>query len=505
MNYWHMQLSIKAHLRGRLKRILEENSLIDFEDLEENKEIIDKFRVNVKIDDLILIKNRDRPVVLVQVIESLKNIESINSYQCKVKILDWASTTMDRYPLGGTTQELQAIKPSSNIAYGYIEKWHKYGKEKLINGIKLRKLYIDSFNDGEIEDFEISFMDGKDDKPLPIIVIAGINGSGKTTLLEYIYKNHFLNIGAFYDDNKNYIELEENNKIKLLNNEAKKERKKIDDYSKKTSEQNGMSHSSYPENGLYFDDLDKKILYIKAYEDNLIKDIKQNILEFYRKESREIDSYSETVNSLKNFINKVFDGLEINFFLEDIDDISKKSEIIKFKNSSGKVFGIERLSTGEKTLLSKVLNLYFKDIKNQIIFIDEPELSLHPSWQNKILTIYEQFAKEYNCQIILATHSPHIIGSAKNESIRIFKDNKVFDNVLAYGRDIEWVLEEVMGVQYTREKNILKKLDECQVLINDRRFDEAEKQIDILESIIGENDSDILKLKNDLSFERMEF
>lgn len=50
--------------------------------------------------------------------------------------------------------------------------------------------------------------------------------------------------------------------------------------------------------------------------------------------------------------------------------IFQKEKVVQFKNSSGLVFGIkERLSTGEKTLLSKVLSLYFKDIKNQIIFV----------------------------------------------------------------------------------------------------------------------------------------
>uniref|UniRef100_UPI004047E918 AAA family ATPase n=1 Tax=Aliarcobacter sp. TaxID=2321116 RepID=UPI004047E918 len=501
MTYWHMQVSSKAHLRGRLKRILEEKSLIDFEDIEENEEIINKFRENVKVNDLILIKNRDRPIVLVQILESLKNIESANSYQCKVEIIDWATTTMDRYPLGSITQELQSINPNSNLAYSYIQKWYKQGKKTLINGIKLRKLYIDDYNNGMIKNLEIGFID-KDDKPLHIIVLAGINGSGKTTLLEYIQKNHFLNIGAFYANNKNFIEIEENNEIKFLNNKAKKKKKENNDYLEQVSNRNGIAMILSEDNGLFLNDLDKKILYIKAYEDIVIKDIKQNILEFYRRESREIDSYSETVNSLKNFINKIFDGLEINFFLEDVDDISKEKEVVQFKNSSGLIFGIERLSTGEKTLLSKVLNLYFKDIKNQIILIDEPELSLHPSWQNKVLSIYERFAKEYNCQIILATHSPHIIRSAKNEYIRVLKKDKVtneikiLNNLKAHGRDINSVLFDVMGEVLYRPDEFRKKIDRLFYAIEDEKnYELSKKLFDELKEDYGENDSVILEAK----------
>jgi predicted ATP-dependent endonuclease of OLD family len=41
------------------------------------------------------------------------------------------------------------------------------------------------------------------------------------------------------------------------------------------------------------------------------------------------------------------------------------------------------------TLLTKVLYLYLSEIKNQVILIDEPEMSLHPNWQNSILELYD--------------------------------------------------------------------------------------------------------------------
>lgn len=146
--------------------------------------------------------------------------------------------------------------------------------------------------------------------------------------------------------------------------------------------------------------------------------------------------------------------------------------------------------------------MYIKEIKDSVILIDEPELSLHPAWQNKILKLYETFAKENNCQIIIATHSPHIIGSAKNEYIRVLTEDGVINDVLAYGRDIEWVLEEVMGAKSTREQSIVDKINVCQELLNDDKYDEAEELIDALEKVIGENDSEILAMRNDIAFWR---
>jgi len=233
-----------------------------------------------------------------------------------------------------------------------------------------------------------------------------------------------------------------------------------------------------------------------------IKDVKDFILQKHRKRSRELDSIKKATKEIGNFIEKIFKGMDLSFSLVDVDDTDRDNEKVTFKNKNGKEFDIDNLSTGEKTLLSKVLYLYFKDIKNKIILIDEPELSLHPAWQNKVLKLYENFAKENNCQIIIATHSPHIIGSAKNEWIRILTEDGVINDVLAYGRDIKWVLEEVMGASYTRELTIAKKIEECKELLNEDKYDEAEKLIDAIEAIIGSDDREVMALRNSLEFWR---
>ena len=60
---------------------------------------------------------------------------------------------------------------------------------------------------------------------------------------------------------------------------------------------------------------------------------------------------------------------------------------------------------------------------NSIILIDEPELSLHPKWQQRIIEVYKKIGE--NNQIILATHSPHILGSVSNENIfLLYRDEK---------------------------------------------------------------------------------
>ncbi len=356
--------------------------------------------------------------------------------------------------------------------------------------MKLRKLHIYDYK--MFKNFDISFVD-KNDEALPIVVLAGVNGSGKTSLLEYV--NHISLHAEIY-----YTKLAID-----VDYKTRDDRGRII----------GMKSISLPfeieEKGIIFNtiqDYNKFLfspLYFSAEADDISNVEKEfvkywyNQVKFYNKRNNEITEI------LQKFITEVLDGLDLDFTYSYIDE----DDNIFFQNSSNEKFKISELSTGEQTLLSKVLYLFFKDYKDKVILIDEPELSLHPSWQNKVLKIYENFALKNNCQIIIATHSPHIISSAKNEYLRFLRKNEegkieAIENITAYGRDIEWVLEQ-MGVTDIRLPKITKRFNEIQELINNQEFDKAESALDKLEYVIGENDKDILALRNDLAFERIDF
>lgn len=488
MTFWHMQLHPNDLNWNR------EEVFLGFTRNEEYKKLINQLKSDIDINDIILIKNNNNPIALVEVMGEYENKN--NLYGKVVKVLDSQTKTMDSYPLGGNEIELKKIMEKDVFAYPYIKKWYEGNKEDLISAYKLKELYIE--NHLILHKFKISFCN-KNNEPLSIIILAGINGSGKTTIFEYIDKIKYY-IQPFFKT-EDYLKLSYKNEDFIFNKEASKKKKEIDEYVEYMSKKNGIVAYNVNENGLFTDDLNKYITYISVYKDN-INDIKKSILSYFRKRSRELDSIVKATKEIRNFILKVFDGVDLTFELLDVDDTDRDNEKVTFKNKNGKEFDIDALSTGEKTLLSKVLYLYFKDIKNQIILIDEPELSLHPAWQNRVLKLYENFAKENNCQIIIATHSPHIIGSAKNEYIRILTEDGVINDVLAYGRDIEWVLEEVMGASYTREPTIAKKIKECEELLNEDKYDEAEVLMDALELLIGENDSEVMSLRNSLEFWR---
>ena len=78
--------------------------------------------------------------------------------------------------------------------------------------------------------------------------------------------------------------------------------------------------------------------------------------------------------------------------------------ISSFASFHGKIIA---LSSGEKQILLILLTILLQDNKQSIIFMDEPEISLHFDWQKKII----EFARKLNpnSQLIIATHSPAVI------------------------------------------------------------------------------------------------
>lgn len=65
------------------------------------------------------------------------------------------------------------------------------------------------------------------------------------------------------------------------------------------------------------------------------------------------------------------------------------------------------LSSGEKQLLVIMLTALVMENRHGVLFMDEPEISLHIEWQQRLITLIRTLNP--NVQIILTTHSPAII------------------------------------------------------------------------------------------------
>lgn len=66
-----------------------------------------------------------------------------------------------------------------------------------------------------------------------------------------------------------------------------------------------------------------------------------------------------------------------------------------------------QLSSGEKQILAILLTVLVEDNKPYVLFMDEPEVSMHIEWQKQLIELILELNP--NVQIILTTHSPAVI------------------------------------------------------------------------------------------------
>ena len=101
-------------------------------------------------------------------------------------------------------------------------------------------------------------------------------------------------------------------------------------------------------------------------------------------------------------------------FQDIVDDLFSDTgkKIIRTANELqftqiGEVLLPYRLSSGEKQILIILLTVLVEDNQPCVLFMDEPEVSLHIEWQKRLIDLCVELNP--NVQIILTTHSPAVI------------------------------------------------------------------------------------------------
>lgn len=134
---------------------------------------------------------------------------------------------------------------------------------------------------------------------------------------------------------------------------------------------------------------------------------------------REFETFEKRSKAHYNKIDAYLTTLN-GFFKDSSKEIVFKKDIgqLKFNilDKEGKLVeenrDIETLSSGEKQILMLFTYLSFNTQGGNLFIIDEPELSLHPKWQEDFLPNVEKLMPK-NAQLLIATHSPIIVGKKK--------------------------------------------------------------------------------------------
>ena len=103
---------------------------------------------------------------------------------------------------------------------------------------------------------------------------------------------------------------------------------------------------------------------------------------------------------------KRFQDLIDDLFSETGKKIVRTENEIRF-SQIGETLVPYQLSSGEKQMLAILLTVLVEDNQPYVLFMDEPEVSLHVEWQERLIELI--LSLNPNVQIILTTHSPALV------------------------------------------------------------------------------------------------
>lgn len=170
-------------------------------------------------------------------------------------------------------------------------------------------------------------------------------------------------------------------------------------------------------------DLDRELYFLqKKYLDFQLK-LAKSFQELLKTSPQDIHSTLEdkykSLNLFKSYINSSFYGKKLD---------ENNNQISFISNSNSKKIDVYALSSGEKQMLLILLTFLLQENKASIVFLDEPEISLHFDWQKKLIKMMRSLNP--NAQLIIATHSPAMVMDGwmdkvfNIEDIKKFSDNK---------------------------------------------------------------------------------
>src|SRR5690606_1495381 len=105
------------------------------------------------------------------------------------------------------------------------------------------------------------------------------------------------------------------------------------------------------------------------------------------------------IGLLLEIINKRFKHKR--FYVEKESGFVFRSTIIKDSDGDFQKIPVTKLSSGEQNELVLFYELLFKSSPSSFILIDEPEVSLHISWQNCFIEDLKEIAELNNLEVLI--------------------------------------------------------------------------------------------------------
>lgn len=151
---------------------------------------------------------------------------------------------------------------------------------------------------------------------------------------------------------------------------------------------------------------DSSLLKVESQE-KLVKEVLMLYVEDSMKKIEIFDGISNKIKIFLDVINKRFKHKKLK--INKDKGFLFVSTLIKGVDGDYQEVPVNSLSSGEQNELVLFYLLLFKTEEGSLVLIDEPEVSLHISWQNSFIKDLSEIVELNNLEVIIATHSPDII------------------------------------------------------------------------------------------------
>lgn len=232
------------------------------------------------------------------------------------------------------------------------------------------------------------------------------------------------------------------------------------------------------------------------------KDLLENNQDEYKS-----DTILKELNYIKNHSTINIKNDVINIFLSDENETKnthnsflRNTEIIRnsgllrtidinLTNNEGETYNIKDLSSGQQSILLTILGIAGVIENNSLICIDEPEICLHPEWQEQFISLLIKVFSTYSgCHFLIATHSPQIVSNLSEDNCYILtmEDGVLHDAKDFINRSADFQLATLFHSPGQRNEylnresvNMLSKISKAKK-IKDIDFEKAKELINTL-------------------------
>ena len=131
------------------------------------------------------------------------------------------------------------------------------------------------------------------------------------------------------------------------------------------------------------------------------------------------------------------------------------------KKGFKEAFTINDASSGEQCVLMALIGIAANIKDGSLICIDEPEICLHPEWQERYIKLLMSTFREFKgCHFIIATHSPQIISKLADENCYVLdlQSGKIFDAVDFNNRSADFQLASIFRAPGYKNEYLTREL-----------------------------------------------